>query len=59
VLPRTRREDTTFRKRLVRGEVTWRHIMDKVDDEGQVIDRFSSLRRAGTQPRGIPHLVVS
>ncbi|MFV1963469.1 MAG: IS1634 family transposase, partial [Acidimicrobiia bacterium] len=52
VLPRTRREDTTFRKRLVRGEVTWRHIMDKVDDEGEVIDRFSSLREPTLSQEG-------
>jgi len=52
VLPRTRREDTTFRKRLTRGEVTWRHIMDKVDDEGEVIDRFSSLREPTLSQEG-------
>ncbi len=52
VLPRTRREDTTFRQRLVRGEVAWRHIMDKVDDEGQVIDRFSSLREPALSQEG-------
>lgn len=52
VLPRTRREDTTFRQRLARGEVAWRHIMDKVDDEGQVIDRFSSLREPALSQEG-------
>lgn len=41
VLPRTRKEDTTFRQRLVHGEITWRHLLDKTDDEGQLIDRLS------------------
>ena len=52
VLPRTRREDTALRQRLARGEVAWRHIMDKVDDEGQLIDRFSSLREPALSQEG-------
>jgi len=41
VLPRTRKEDTTFRKRLAQDEVPWRHLLEKTDDDGQVIDRLS------------------
>jgi transposase len=44
VLPRTRREDKAFRKQLARGEVTWQAIMDKVNDDGEVIDQFSAIR---------------
>jgi transposase len=41
VLPRTRREDTLFRERLQRGAVVWQPLWSKVDDEGEVIDRFT------------------
>jgi len=52
VLPRTRREDATFRQRLIRGEVAWEQTMDKVDDEGELIDRFSSLRKPALSQEG-------
>lgn len=41
VLPRTRGEDATFRAAILRGEVSWRRVHDKYDDEGQLVDRFS------------------
>jgi transposase len=41
VLPRTRKEDTAFRKRLLQGDIAWRHLLDKTDDEGSLIDRLS------------------
>jgi transposase len=41
VLPRTRHEDVAFRARLVGGEIRWRRIHDKLDDDGNLIDRFS------------------
>ncbi len=40
VLPRTRREDATFRTRMRQGQAHWRHLHDKVDDRGEVLDRF-------------------
>ena len=40
VLPRTRREDTTFRALARQGQARWRHLHNKVDDQGEVIDRF-------------------
>ena len=52
VLPRTRREDATFRQRLTRREVAWQHTMDKEDDEGELIDRFSSLREPALSQEG-------
>jgi transposase len=41
VLPRTRREDAVFRRRVQEGHITWRPLWDKTDDRGEVIDRFS------------------
>jgi transposase len=38
VLPRIRSEDTTFRARVVLGQVAWRHIYDRRDDEGNLLD---------------------
>ena len=41
VLPRTRREDDAFRQRVRQGQVVWRDLWDKTDEEGQVLDQFS------------------
>ncbi len=41
VLPRTRGEDAAFRTLVRDGRVRWRHLHDKIDDEGHVVDRFS------------------
>ncbi len=41
VLPRTRGEDAAFRAMVRDGRARWRAIHDKLDDEGEVIDRFS------------------
>jgi transposase len=41
VLPRTRAEDAAFRALVRDGRVRWRPIHDKLDDEGDVVDRFS------------------
>lgn len=41
VLPRTRSEDISFRAAVMAGQVTWRHLHDKHDDEGELVDRFS------------------
>jgi transposase len=41
VLPRTRSEDAAFRAAVVAGRVAWRHIHDKFDDAGDLVDRFS------------------
>ncbi len=42
VLPRTRGEDAAFRALVARGQVSWRPLWEKTDDEGEVIDRFST-----------------
>jgi hypothetical protein len=41
VLPRTRGEDTAFRAMVRDGRTRWRAIHDKIDDDGNVMDRFS------------------
>jgi transposase len=41
VPPRTRGEDAAFRTLVRDGRTRWRHIHDKIDDEGNVIDQFS------------------
>jgi transposase len=41
VLPRTRSEDKAFRELLANGQVQWRHIHDKRNDKGEIVDRYS------------------
>jgi hypothetical protein len=41
VLPRTRKEDTAFRERLRRGAIAWRHLWDKTNEQGKLLDRLS------------------
>jgi transposase len=41
VLPRTRNEDAAFRARVLQGQIAWREIHDKRDDEGKLVDVFS------------------
>jgi transposase len=52
VLPRTRSEDAAFRAAVVRGEVPWRRVHDKYDDQGQLVDRFSICEPAGQTAEG-------
>jgi transposase len=41
VLPRGRSEDTAFRQQLRQKQVTWQHLLDKTDEHGEVVDRYS------------------
>jgi transposase len=41
VLPRTRSEDKAFRDLLAKGQVQWRHIHDKRNDRGEIVDQYS------------------
>jgi transposase len=52
VLPRTRSEDAAFRQRLAEGQITWRSLWEKTDDEGQIVDRFSLSDRPATTAEG-------
>jgi transposase len=52
VLPRTRKEDAAFRKRVLAGEVIWQPLWEKVDDEGEVVDLFSADAAPMVLPEG-------
>jgi transposase len=52
VLPRTRGEDAAFRTLVRDGRTCWRHIHDKRDDEGNVVDRFSVHEPETTSAEG-------
>jgi transposase len=41
VLPRARSEDKAFRDLLAKGQVQWRHIHDKRNDRGEIVDQYS------------------
>jgi transposase len=40
VLPRTRSEDATFRAVVREGHARWKHLHDKLDDDGNLVDRY-------------------
>jgi transposase len=46
VLPRTRTEDRVFRAAVREGKVVWRQVHDKCDDDGELLDRFSTCEPA-------------
>ena len=52
VLPRTRGEDGAFRELLAKGQVAWRSLWEKTDDEGEIIDRFSISDHPATTAEG-------
>ena len=52
VLPRTRGEDAAFRELLAQGQVRWRPLWEKTDDEGQILDRFSTSDAPATTAEG-------
>jgi len=52
VLPRTRGEDAAFGARVVKGQVLWRPIHDRRDDEGDLLDQFSICEPAGQGAEG-------
>ena len=52
VLPRTRSEDEKFRQALADGQVAWRHLWDKTDEDGKVFDRFSVCDVANVSREG-------
>jgi transposase len=41
VLPRTRSEDKAFRDLLAKDQVQWRHIHDKRNDKGEIVDQYA------------------
>ncbi len=52
VLPRTRAEDGAFRASLSKGQVRWRPIHEKRDDQGEVVDRYSVCEPATSSVEG-------
>ena len=52
VLPRTRGEDAAFRELVAKGQVTWRPLWEKTDEEGEVIDRYSISDQPATTAEG-------
>jgi len=52
VLPRTRGEDAAFRALIAAGQVTWRPLWEKTDEEGEVIDRYSISTQPATGEEG-------
>jgi transposase len=52
VLPRTRSEDKVFRDLLSRGQVQWRHIHDKRNDDGEIVDQYTVSEPAALSAEG-------
>ena len=52
VLPRTRNEDATFRAAVREGHARWKHLHDKRDDDGNLVDRYRSHELEATTVEG-------
>ena len=52
VLPRTRSEDAAFRELVAKGRITWRPLWEKTNEEGEVIDRYSTSDQPATTAEG-------
>jgi transposase len=52
VLPRTRGEDATFRESVRDGLSRWKHAHDKLDDRGELIDRYRIQEPEATTAEG-------
>ena len=52
VLPKTRSEDAAFRKLVAQGQITWRPLWKKTDEDGEVIDRYSTSDQPTTSVEG-------
>jgi transposase len=52
ILPRTRSEDTSFRAAVRAGLARWKHIHDKLDDDGDLIDRYRIHEPESTTAEG-------
>ena len=52
VLPRTRSEDKAFRDLLESGQVQWRHIHDKRNDNGEIVDQYTVSEPATLSAEG-------
>jgi len=52
VLPRSRSEDAAFRALVAKGQITWRLLWERTDEEGDVIDRYSISDHPATTSEG-------
>jgi len=52
VLPKTRREDAAFRGLTTTGQVVWRPLWEKVDENGEIIDVYSTSEQPATTAEG-------
>jgi len=52
VLPKTRLEDAAFRKLVTQGQITWRPLWEKTDEDGEVIDRYSTSDQPASSVEG-------
>ena len=51
-LPRTRAEDKRFRELVRSGEVTWKDMWSKVDEQGELVDVFQISSQPATTSEG-------
>jgi len=54
VLPRTRREDKEFRKRLLQGRIHWRTVKEEKNEAGELVDRVSIWEEPTVSHEGYP-----
>jgi len=52
VLPRTRSEDATFRTLVAKRQIAWQPLWEKTDEEGEVLDRYSTSDQPATTAEG-------
>ncbi len=52
VLPKTRREDAAFRALVTTGQVAWRSLWEKTDEDGEIIDRYSTSDQPSSTAEG-------
>ena len=52
VLPRTRAEDAAFRDLIEKGQVAWRPLWKKTDDQGDVLDCYAVSDQPATTAEG-------
>jgi len=52
VLPKTRSEDAAFRELVRSGQIRWRLLWEKTDEEGEVLDRYSTSDEVAASAEG-------
>jgi len=52
VLPRTRSEDAAFRALVAKGQIAWRPLWKKIDEQGAVIDSYLTSEQPATTTEG-------